>query len=140
MQRRRPLFESGPFLTNMRAFGPSGSFERDDMDNCQECTRGCRGAVSRRMLLSTQMGLGHERFDPDLNAWASDFRMTESNYGQFYRRWVQLLGADSWTRMPTGGASEAEYVRRPYPRGGAVPLSGSPALERHFQRMARALH
>jgi hypothetical protein len=76
------------------------------MDNWQECTRGCRGTVSRRTLLNTQMGLGHECFDPDLNAWASDFRMTESNYGQFYRRWVQLFGAESWTRMPTGGASD----------------------------------
>ena len=46
----------------------------------------CRGAVSRRAFLNTQMGLGYERFDPDLNAWASDFRMSESNHRQFYRR------------------------------------------------------
>jgi len=56
------------------------------MDNWQECTRACRGAVSRRAFLNTQMGLGHEGFDPDLNAWASDFRMSESNHRQFYRR------------------------------------------------------
>jgi len=34
------------------------------------------------------MGLGHERFDQDLNAWASNFRMSESNHRQFYQRWV----------------------------------------------------
>jgi phenylpropionate dioxygenase-like ring-hydroxylating dioxygenase large terminal subunit len=74
-------------LADMRGFGPSGSFEQDDMDNWQECTGACRGAVSRRAFLNTQVGLGHERFDPDLNAWASDFRMSERNHRQFYRRW-----------------------------------------------------
>ena len=73
-------------LAGMRGFGPSGTVEQDDMDNWQECTRACRGAVSRRAFLNTQMGLGHEGFDPDLNAWASDFRMSESNHRQFYRR------------------------------------------------------
>ena len=73
-------------LAGMRGFGPSGTFEQDDMDNWQECTRACRGAVSRRAFLNTRMGLGHEGFDHELNAWASDFRMSESNHRQFYRR------------------------------------------------------
>ena len=34
------------------------------------------------------MGLGHERFNEALQAWTSDFRMSESNHRQFYRRWV----------------------------------------------------
>ena len=33
--------------------------------------------VSRRHALNTQMGLGHEGFNEDLKAWASDFRMSE---------------------------------------------------------------
>jgi len=82
--------------------GPSGSLEQDDMDNWQECTRACRGPVSRRAFLNTQMGLGHERFDPDLNAWASDFRMSESNHRQFYRRGAQLMAADRWAEVPSG--------------------------------------
>jgi len=45
------------------------------------------------------MGLGHERFDQDLNAWASNFRMSESNHPQFYQRWVQLMTAESWAEM-----------------------------------------
>lgn len=69
------------------------------MDNWQECTHTCRGVVSRRMALNTQMGLGHERFDAELQAWASDFRMSESNHRQFYRRWAQLMTAKSWTEM-----------------------------------------
>jgi hypothetical protein len=46
-----------------------------------------------------QMGLGHERFDADLRAWASDFRMSESNHRQFYRRWAQLMTATSWAEV-----------------------------------------
>jgi phenylpropionate dioxygenase-like ring-hydroxylating dioxygenase large terminal subunit len=94
-------------LAGMRGFGPSGSFEQDDMDNWQECTRACRGAVSRRAFLNTRMGLGHERFDHDLNAWASDFRMSESNHRRFYRRWAQLMEAESWTCLSTGDGNEA---------------------------------
>ena len=37
-------------------------------------------------FLNTQMGLGHERLVQDLDAWASDFRMSEGNHRQFYRR------------------------------------------------------
>ena len=66
------------------------------MDNWQECTRSCRGVVSRRAALNTQMGLGHERFDEHLQAWASDFRMSESNHRQFYRRWAELMAAERW--------------------------------------------
>jgi 3-phenylpropionate/trans-cinnamate dioxygenase alpha subunit len=86
-------------LTGVRGFSPSGSFEQDDMDNWQECTQTCRGVVSRRYSLNTRMGLGHERFDEDLKAWASDFRMSESNHRQFYRRWAQLMQAESWAEI-----------------------------------------
>jgi hypothetical protein len=52
------------------------------------------------------MGLGHERFDPDLNALASDFRISESNHRQFYRRWAQLMAADRWAQMPSEDLNE----------------------------------
>jgi 3-phenylpropionate/trans-cinnamate dioxygenase alpha subunit len=83
-------------LSGVRGFGPSGTFEQDDMDNWQECTQTSRGVVSRRYQLNMQMGLGHERFNQELGAWASDFRLSESNHRQFYRRWAQLVAADSW--------------------------------------------
>jgi 3-phenylpropionate/trans-cinnamate dioxygenase subunit alpha len=86
-------------LAGVRGFSPSGTFEQDDMDNWQECTRTCRGVVSRRLALNMQMGLGHERFHEDLRAWASDFRMSESNHRQFYRRWAQLMTARSWAEV-----------------------------------------
>ena len=89
-------------LAGVRGFSPSGTFEQDDMDNWQECTRTCRGVASRRLPVNTQMGLGHERFDRDLKAWASDFRISESNHRQFYGRWAQLMDAASWAEITAG--------------------------------------
>ena len=86
-------------LAGVRVLGPAGTFEQDDIDNWQECTQTGRGAVARRALLNYAMGLGHERFDADLQAWASDFRMSESNHRQFYRRWAQLMTATSWAEV-----------------------------------------
>ena len=98
-------------LAGVRGFSPSGTFEQDDMDNWQECTRTCRGVVSRRAALNTQMGLGRERFDEGLNAWASDFRMSESNHRRFYGRWAQIMSGASWAEMSRrnapAGASHA---------------------------------
>jgi phenylpropionate dioxygenase-like ring-hydroxylating dioxygenase large terminal subunit len=79
-------------LASLRSFGVSGAFEQDDMDNWQQCTETCRGVVSRRYQLNMQMGLGHETRREDLGAWASDFRMSESNHRVFYRRWAELMG------------------------------------------------
>ena len=86
-------------LNGLRGFGPSGTFEQDDMDNWQECTHTCRGVVSRRYDLNMQMGLGHEEYRPDLGAWASDYRLSESNHRQFYRRWAELMAAESWAEL-----------------------------------------
>jgi len=41
--------------------------------------------------MNMQMGLRHDGFDDDLGAWASDFRFSESNHRQFYRRWAELM-------------------------------------------------
>jgi phenylpropionate dioxygenase-like ring-hydroxylating dioxygenase large terminal subunit len=86
-------------LAGLRSFSPSGTFEQDDMDNWQECTRTCRGVVSRRYQLNMQMGLRHEGFNPELGAWASDFRLSESNHRHFYKRWAQLMAARNWAEV-----------------------------------------
>ncbi len=83
-------------ITALRAFGPSGAFEQDDMDNWQGCSEAGRGVVARRHQLNIAMGLGHERFDPDLQGWASDYRLSEHNHRAFYRRWSQLMDSQAW--------------------------------------------
>jgi phenylpropionate dioxygenase-like ring-hydroxylating dioxygenase large terminal subunit len=89
-------------LAGARVFGPSGTFEQDDMDNWQGCTQTGRGAVARRHLLSYGMGLGHDRFDADLGVWRSDSRFSELNQRGFYRRWAQLMAGSGWG-APAGG-------------------------------------
>ena len=100
-----PHIKEAVRLGGIRGFGPSGSFEQDDMDNWQECTCGCRGTVARQTFLNLQMGLGHECFDPHLDAWAGDFRMSESNHRQFHRRWGQLMAAERWAEVANGNAN-----------------------------------
>jgi nitrite reductase/ring-hydroxylating ferredoxin subunit len=92
-------------LAGVRGFSPSGTFEQDDMDNWQECTRTCRGVVAQRLALNMQMGLGHEGYREDLKAWASDARFSESNHRQFYRRWAQLMTAQSWAEVASAAGA-----------------------------------
>jgi phenylpropionate dioxygenase-like ring-hydroxylating dioxygenase large terminal subunit len=94
-------------LSGVRGFSPSGTFEQDDMDNWQECTQTCRGVMARRLPVSNQMGLGHERFDPALGAWASDAGFSESNHREFYRRWAEIMDADDWSDLARGTAKTA---------------------------------
>jgi hypothetical protein len=56
------------------------------------------------------MGLGHERFDPALGAWVSDYRFSESNHRQFYKRWADLMEAADWNALECSAAREAEHV------------------------------
>ena len=85
--------------TGIMTFGPSGTFEQDDMDNWQSSTQNSRGVVSRRYPMNLQLGLGHDRFNPDLMAWASDHGFSENNTRRFYQRWAQLMAADSWSEV-----------------------------------------
>src|SRR5579862_360770 len=96
-------------LAGVRGFSPSGTFEQDDMDNWQECTQTCRGVMSRRLPVNNQMGLGHDSFDKALGTWASDAGFSESNHRQFYRRWAELMAAQSWAEVPA--PSEPEWER-----------------------------
>jgi len=54
--------------------------------------------------LNLQMGLGHEGYREDLQAWASDYRFSESNHRQFYRRWAQLMAAQNWAAVESPGS------------------------------------
>jgi len=86
-------------LAAIRGFSPSGTFEQDDMDNWEGCSQSGKGAVSRRHPLNIQMGMGHTGFDENLNAWASEARLSESNHREYYRHWAQLMsGAPVWPK------------------------------------------
>jgi 3-phenylpropionate/trans-cinnamate dioxygenase alpha subunit len=86
-------------LAVVRGFSPSGTFEQDDMDNWQECTQTCRGTISRRYPMNYQLGVGHDHFREDLNAWASDHRFSEASQRAFYQRWAEMMDAQSWAEL-----------------------------------------
>ena len=86
-------------LAAIRGFGPSGTFEQDDMDNWQQCTISGRGVVSRRRQLNYSMGLGHDGFDDEIQGWASDALYSDSNHRQFYGRWAGMMAADTWANL-----------------------------------------
>ena len=86
-------------LAGIRALGSAGVVEQDDMNNWQDSTITSRGVVARRYPLNIQQGIGHEGFDKELGAWASDSRISEANHRHFYRRWAQLMKGDSWEHI-----------------------------------------
>jgi phenylpropionate dioxygenase-like ring-hydroxylating dioxygenase large terminal subunit len=83
-------------LAGLRTFGPAGTFEQDDMDNWEQCSRSGQGVVSRRYPLNVQMGLGHESYQDGLGAWASESRYSEINHRNFYGHWAKVMDAKSW--------------------------------------------
>ena len=62
------------------------------------------------MAINNRMGLGHERFDAALGAWVSDYRFSESNHRQFYRRWAELTQAADWRALQRATAQEAVHA------------------------------
>jgi hypothetical protein len=89
----------------VRVFGPSGTFEQDDMDNWQGCTYTARGAVARRQALNYEMGLEHERYDDSLGGWASEYRYSEGNHRRFYRRWAEMMDSQTWPEAEAAKAA-----------------------------------
>ena len=83
-------------LNSLRSFSMAGTFEQDDMDNWEEVTRTARGPMSRRIPSHIAMGQGHDDFNEELMACASEYRISETNHRAFYHRWAQLMSSDSW--------------------------------------------
>jgi phenylpropionate dioxygenase-like ring-hydroxylating dioxygenase large terminal subunit len=83
----------------IRSFGPSGGFEQDDMDNWQGCSESGQGFISKRQRLNISMGKGHESYDEKLSGWASDYRLSENNHRNYYRRWGQVMAASDWSQL-----------------------------------------
>ena len=57
------------------------------------------GSNGQRRKLNYQMGLRREKFDEELGAWVSDFSYSDSNHRQFYRRWGEMMAAQSWSEL-----------------------------------------
>ena len=88
-------------LAGIRGFGPSGGFEHRNAPG--PVGERCRGSV-----LEHADGARARTPRSRPRCLASDFRMSESNHGQFYRRWAQLMAADHWAQVPTNANGECE--------------------------------
>ena len=86
-------------LVALRAFSPAGTLEQDDIDNWQECTRSSRGLVYRRYMLNYQMGLGHDSYSEEKEGLTSQSCFSDNNQRQFYKRWSQMMAAESWAEL-----------------------------------------
>ena len=83
-----------------RTFGPAGLFDNDDGDNLQACTELSRGWRTRQMDLVTHMAIGREGPRDGLPGVVSDGLVCEQNQRFIYRRWSELMAAESWTDVP----------------------------------------
>ena len=94
-----PEVKAAHRLIAVQGVGPAGAFEVDDADNFQEATATRRGVVAKRYPMNLQMGLGHERFDENVQGWASSYIYSETNQRAFYKRWAQLMDARGWNDL-----------------------------------------
>lgn len=83
-----------------RTFGPAGMFDNDDGDNLQAATEQSRGWRSRQMDLYTNMAIGGEHSREEMPGVISEGLVCEQNQRYVYRRWLEMMKADSWADIP----------------------------------------
>ncbi|MBP7648220.1 MAG: Rieske 2Fe-2S domain-containing protein [Phenylobacterium sp.] len=81
-------------------FGPAGLLEQDDGENWSQSTRSARGAASRDLGQTLQMGLGHDT----VQVGAGGEHYVEgliSEHGQrwLYRAWTEWMSARDWAEL-----------------------------------------
>lgn len=92
-------FKEAGYLAYLRGFGPSGTFEQDDMVVWSGPTRSAKGPISRGLRQNISMGMSNPRIDDTFKgpgeAFVNDSRFLEANARAFYRAWLGYLAADS---------------------------------------------
>ena len=85
--------------------GPGGLTEQDDMENWNYASAASKGTIARRHPYNYQMGMGFESTERS-GVWAPTDALfsqgiSEQNQRGFYRRWSELMHADTWNDVPT---------------------------------------
>ena len=79
--------------------GPQGMTEQDDMENWNYATEASAGTIARRYPYNYQMGMGRAQpVDSLQDALFTPF-MSETNPLWYYRRWAEMMTADSWDEL-----------------------------------------
>ena len=84
-------------IGTMQTFGPSGTFEQDDMDNWRNSSEAGRSVIGRRYLQDLSMGKGHETSSTDLPGVMIPRTHGEINQRSMYARWQEFMNADGWS-------------------------------------------
>ncbi len=80
--------------------GPTGLIEEDDMENWNYASEASNGITARPRPYSYEMGQGHEKTSDALPGALLTYEpVTEQNQRGFYKRWAQLMDADSWADL-----------------------------------------
>lgn len=88
-------FKEKAYKAYLRAFGPSGVFEQDDVVVWSGVTKTAKGPVSRKLLQNISMGMNNSELDTSFpgpgKVYTNKTRFLESNLRAFYRSWLQNL-------------------------------------------------
>ena len=82
----------------IRGLGPGGMTEQDDMENWNYASAASRGVIARRHPYNYQLGLD-SRADVDFPTGLVDNIPSEQNQRGYYRRWAELMDAESWNDL-----------------------------------------
>ncbi|MEX0729795.1 MAG: aromatic ring-hydroxylating dioxygenase subunit alpha [Aquisalimonadaceae bacterium] len=84
-------------------FGPSGVFEQEDGENWSQCTAAAAGWRGRQDNFNYSMGLGREREASEVLGHDLPGKIggmwSEINQRAMYRRWRDLMAAESWSDL-----------------------------------------
>ena len=90
----------------LRTFSPGGILEQDDGENWTEIQKVLRGHMARQQPFNAQMGLGLDRSDDPELPGRIGYVYGELAARGMYRRWAQVMGAQSWAELAPRGLGE----------------------------------
>ncbi|MDR3402230.1 MAG: SRPBCC family protein [Chthoniobacter sp.] len=96
---------------SMRTFSPGGILEMDDGENWEHSTAANAGFVTRNQKLCYAMRGPDVKPDPDLPGAVTSGQLSDANQRAFYRRWTQMMDAESWADIPLASSTMKEMAR-----------------------------
>jgi ethylbenzene dioxygenase alpha subunit len=90
---------------SMRTFSPSGILEMDDGENWEHSTSANAGFVTRNQTLCYAMAPGGAAPDEKLPGQVHSGQLSDANQRLFYRRWAELMDAQTWDDAPMAAPS-----------------------------------
>lgn len=93
---------------SMRTFSPSGLLEMDDGENWEHSTTANAGWVTRNQRLCYAMAPAGEVDRDDLPGKVTAGQLSDANQRFFYKRWAEMMDAESWADIPLDPTTIAE--------------------------------